>query len=60
MLEMCCAIVDGSSEFERYDYVELLGSLNTKIELNYHKLVKTLKKVVREGFDDQEDYPAIK
>ena len=60
LLELCCAIVDSSNEFERFDFIELLGSLNTKIEQNYHKLVKTLKRIVREGCDDSEDEPAIK
>jgi hypothetical protein len=29
--KLCCSIVDGSTEFGRYDYVEIIRSLNVKI-----------------------------
>jgi hypothetical protein len=31
IIELCCSIVDGSTEFGRYDYVEIIRSLNVKI-----------------------------
>jgi hypothetical protein len=31
LIELCCCIIDGSVEFDRYDYIELIRSLNVKI-----------------------------